>query len=672
MWNDTRVEFSISAGTSDTPSAQYEVSASTNVSSVEIMGSASSFLTAPEVPIVLKPGSGAMVFHFSVPLGTAPDTYPALLLLRDGRKLVSKPLNMHLEVTDPAHQETIPEGLVQPSSDRIVEVEDGSSYVTGQIVVLVSASADSVAVAERLSAPPDRFIYGLSEGHPTIIQMGVAASSIEDLLAVAEDVAADTEVLAASPEWLVTFGSTSPPYEWGDDRIALPPVWNAGVDGDGSIPVAVVDTGFDIGHPDLVDSVNPVLSMPIDPNRYPAKWRNHGTFVAGIIAAHHQFGVHGVMAEADLRVYSIESWTYSGSVTGDGISIFSGTLDGVRKAISDGARVVNMSFGNAYPDPLGYSATYAAWKHVITSALEEPGANDPLLVVSAMNDGRLVDGETLPAALSKDVDLGGRIVAVGAFQEDGAIWPGEDVPGGCGAPRANNGFCGSNYGISVEIAAPGVLVGSTEARASSSDLGEYGSATGTSFAAPFVTGLAGLVIDIVRICGGIEPGAQAIHDVIVDGANSSPLLAASSRFDSDSRLIPKVHAPTIVDLANQRLCPEILVAQSDGSTEVTEDGITDTYTITLNTQPLADVEITLDPDSQVTTDVPTVTFTPDNWSDPQTVEVAAVDDDVVEGGVAPSNGRNRAVPLHRRWEVARSGIGVSGPDIGRDRSDLGR
>ena len=81
----------------------------------------------------------------------------------------------------------------------------------------------------------------------------------------------------------------------------------------------------------------------------------------------------------------------------------------------------------------------------------------------------------------------------------------------------------------------------------------------------------------------------------------------------------------------------INIVESAGSTNVNEAGPTsDTYTVTLNTAPAANVTVTVDPDDQ--TDVEAgagvaidLTFTDSDWDQPQTVTVTAADDAVVEG-----------------------------------------
>ncbi len=78
--------------------------------------------------------------------------------------------------------------------------------------------------------------------------------------------------------------------------------------------------------------------------------------------------------------------------------------------------------------------------------------------------------------------------------------------------------------------------------------------------------------------------------------------------------------------------PGVTVQQSGGVTAVTEGGAPDTYTVVLNSQPTANVTITLAYNGQITT-VPatTLTFTTANWFTPQIVTVSAVNDAVAEG-----------------------------------------
>jgi len=76
----------------------------------------------------------------------------------------------------------------------------------------------------------------------------------------------------------------------------------------------------------------------------------------------------------------------------------------------------------------------------------------------------------------------------------------------------------------------------------------------------------------------------------------------------------------------------LTLSSTGGSTAVTEGGLTDTYTLVLSRAPSADVVITLDPTSAaVATDRTSLTFTPGNWQQPQTVTLTAVNDSAAEG-----------------------------------------
>lgn len=75
----------------------------------------------------------------------------------------------------------------------------------------------------------------------------------------------------------------------------------------------------------------------------------------------------------------------------------------------------------------------------------------------------------------------------------------------------------------------------------------------------------------------------------------------------------------------------VTVTESGGSVNVTEGGSTDTYTMVLDSEPTANVVITLATGTQLTADVSTLTFTSGNWNVVQTITVTAINDDVAEG-----------------------------------------
>jgi large repetitive protein len=132
-----------------------------------------------------------------------------------------------------------------------------------------------------------------------------------------------------------------------------------------------------------------------------------------------------------------------------------------------------------------------------------------------------------------------------------------------------------------------------------------------------------------------------VDDTVADGnitfsIITSPAVSADSRYNgvdpADVSAVNDDDDSVGVDLAH-----------TGGSTLVTEGGATDSYTVVLHSQPLADVTVTITPDAQVTIDTDsgtsgiqdTLVFTPANWNVPQSVDIVAVNDLVDEGGSHP-------------------------------------
>jgi hypothetical protein len=108
----------------------------------------------------------------------------------------------------------------------------------------------------------------------------------------------------------------------------------------------------------------------------------------------------------------------------------------------------------------------------------------------------------------------------------------------------------------------------------------------------------------------------------------------------------RVDATTISDLAANSgleeatalftitppVTPGVLLAETGGNTVVTEGGSGDAYSLSLRTQPTAEVRISLSgPGGQLSLNRSELIFTPDNWNTPQSVAISALDDSLTEG-----------------------------------------
>jgi subtilisin family serine protease len=198
----------------------------------------------------------------------------------------------------------------------------------------------------------------------------------------------------------------------------------------------------------------------------------HGTHVAGIAAAKaNSLGVVGIAPGA--RLWAIKALDYN-NFTGQcegSISSIIAAIEYVTK-LKDKIEVVNLS--------LGCKCNSTALDDAINRAVK----SNIIVVVAAGNINS--DASKFSPANNKDV------IAVSAIT---------DLDGKCGGlskPKWINAgqFSGlyaddtfsrfSNYGKAVDIAAPGVMINSTDMN------GSYSTSSGTSMAAPYVAGAAAL------------------------------------------------------------------------------------------------------------------------------------------------------------------------------------
>lgn len=239
-------------------------------------------------------------------------------------------------------------------------------------------------------------------------------------------------------------------------QIGADEAWSRGVDGTG-VTVAVLDSGVDLTHPDLVDVV--VDSQSFVPGEQVTDVNGHGTHVASTVAgsgAASDGTQVGVAPGADLVV---------GKVLGDdGFGQESWIIDGMEWA-AEQADVVNMSLGTSDAsdgtDPMAVA---------LQTISEETGT---LFVVAAGNTGTVSIGS--PGAAEAALTVG----AVDGM--DYRTWFTSM------GPRLGDGL------IKPDLSAPGADVLAARSQASFGE-GWYTSMDGTSMASPHVAGAAALLL----------------------------------------------------------------------------------------------------------------------------------------------------------------------------------
>lgn len=129
--------------------------------------------------------------------------------------------------------------------------------------------------------------------------------------------------------------------QWGHDAVNAPEAWERGARGEG-VRVAVLDTGFDLDHPDLAPNINLALSFNFVPGEtlqyaLPDPF-SHGTHTAGTVAAaDNAFGTIGVAPEAELVLVKV--------LDDEGSGEFDWVISGIYHAANVDADIINMSLG---------------------------------------------------------------------------------------------------------------------------------------------------------------------------------------------------------------------------------------------------------------------------------------------------------------------------------------
>ncbi|MDH2423834.1 S8 family serine peptidase [Sphaerisporangium sp. TRM90804] len=303
-------------------------------------------------------------------------------------------------------------------------------------------------------------------------------------------------VAAVEPDAVVTaFDQTLPT---GTKRVFADQNANLDIDGTDDVRVnadaAVIDSGVDLDHPDLnvVASTNCVtgvcLSGGEDDN-------GHGTHVAGTIGAIDN-GIGSVGVAPGTRIHAVKVLNAAGSGS---LSAIAAGIDWVTARAST-IEVVNMSLGCqgctstaistaiANATNAGVLVVVAAGNNAANASGFFPANHPDVVTVSAVSD---FDG--LPGGLAGTVTVPCR--TDGATDVDDTLaW-----------------F--SNYGTTIEIAAPGTCIYSTWLN------GGYNSISGTSMASPHVAGAAAILTS-----GTAKPtdraGALAVRSTLITTGNA--------------------------------------------------------------------------------------------------------------------------------------------------------
>lgn len=242
------------------------------------------------------------------------------------------------------------------------------------------------------------------------------------------------EIIPNDPGWSLQYNMVA---------IRAPQGW-AYSTGSSAITIAIVDSGVDMTHPELLGKIVAGYDF-VNNDNDPSDDNGHGTHVAGLAAAigNNGIGMAGVSWGARIMPVKVLNASNSGS--------YANAAAGITWAADQGAQVINMSLGGISPS------------QVLEDAVNYAAARGVLLVGAAGNNGS--PSVLYPAAYPA-------VIAVSATNS------------------ANQRASFSNYGPQIELAAPGAGIYSLHLG------GGYMTRNGTSMSAPQVSGLAAILLGL--------------------------------------------------------------------------------------------------------------------------------------------------------------------------------
>jgi hypothetical protein len=320
-------------------------------------------------------------------------------------------------------------------------------YAPDRLIIKFNPGVSHEKQNSIISGQPSTVLSDLSNMNIKIIKVPEnALDYVKEALSKNQDVEFAEYDIAAQPS---VIPNDTYSYAWHLSKINAPGAWDY-TKGD-MYPIVILDSGIDFDHPDLQSKIIFPYNGYTDSTSGVDNQNGcgHGTLVAGSAAAltNNGIGVAGVGWDTMIIPVKITNDAASGSTQCYGYS--SGVLRGVNWAVEHGARVVNLSYG------------FGSGSGSIDTAAQIMQDNGGWLVISAGNSGNdpgwLEDPTIINVSSTTSSDI------LSSF---------------------------SSFGNFVDFSAPGSSIWTTR------DGGTYGTASGTSFAAPITSAVINLIFSV--------------------------------------------------------------------------------------------------------------------------------------------------------------------------------
>ena len=327
---------------------------------------------------------------------------------------------------------------------------------TRRIMVRISANARLENVMARMEA------FGHVTENSELAKLGVFIMDVSDgnfdeMLVELRNVSG---VGYVEPDYPVQAIDTIPndpsfPSQYGLASIRAPQGWDLST-GSPAVTIAILDSGVDLGHLELAGKIVQGYDF-VNNDNVPQDDYGHGTHVSGIAAAlgNNGLGIAGVSWGSRILPLKVLNSTGGGS--------FSNVAAALVWATDHGAQVANMSLGGT---------TYS---QVMQDAVSYAAVNGVLMVGASGNAG--TNSVLYPAHFPE-------VMAVAATD------------------MGNQYASFSNYGAEIDVAAPGASILSLWP-------GGYSTQSGTSMAAPYVSGLAAILFGFGNTAASVRNQIEA-------------------------------------------------------------------------------------------------------------------------------------------------------------------
>jgi thermitase len=324
----------------------------------------------------------------------------------------------------------------------IATAREHPRYVAGQILIKPRAGVSESTLATKLGRRGA--VSRLTLRRLNVRVVNVSEENVEATLAVLKN---DPDIEFAERDYVAEAAfvpnDSYVANEWHLSKIQAFQAWD-GTIGNGNVIVAVLDSGVNLSQPDLVGRILPGYDF-VNTNQNIADDFGHGTAVTGVIAANgnNGQGVAGVAYDCSVLPVKV--------MDNNGFAPYSTIAAGIKYAVDNGARVINLSIAGSSPSATLQDAIDYAW------------SNNVVVVAAAGNNADSTP--QYPAACN-------HVLGVSSTAPDDSL----------------SYF--SSFGSDIKISAPGETIWTTQ-----SDLNNpYGPWRGTSFASPVVAAVAALVI----------------------------------------------------------------------------------------------------------------------------------------------------------------------------------